>query len=458
MAELPVVDPATGAEVARVSCMDAQALADALARARAAQPAWAATPLDERLAALGRFADLLGARRNLLADILTSETGKPVRQARAEIAATRARVAFFRAESPGVLAPETVTSEPGLTEEVTREPLGVIANLSAWNYPYFVGANVFVPALLCGNAVLYKPSEYALLTGQAITGLLHEAGVPRDLMICAAGDGATGRALLDQPVDGAFFTGSCATGRTVAKQLAGRLIPLQLELGGKDPVYVCEDVDPARAAASLAEGAFYNSGQSCCAVERIYVHAASFAAFVASFHERVSALRRGDPRDPDTDIGPLTRRAQLEQLEAQIADALGRGARVICGGARVTGPGNFFEPTVLLDVDHSMAVMRDETFGPLVGVMAVRDDEEAVARMADTEYGLTAGVYSANESRARALLARLDTGSSYWNCCDRISPRLPWSGRRASGMGTTLGADGIRAMTRPRAWHLRAPS
>jgi len=316
---------------------------------------------------------------------------------------------------------------------------------------------VFVPALLGGNAVLYKPSEYATLTGLAITRLLHASGIPEDVFVPVIGAGVTGAALVAQPVDGVFFTGSVGTGQRIAEGLRGRLVKLQLELGGKDPVYACEDVDIAAAAASIAEGAFYNAGQSCCSVERVYVHRAVFAAFTKAFVAAVKGYRVGDPADERTFIGPLARAAQLKVLAAQVKDARGKGARVLLGGARIDRPGNWFAPTVLVDVDHSMAIMREESFGPVIGLMAVEGDRQAVEAMNDTGYGLTAGVYTRDRRRAERLLAQVKSGSVYWNCCDRVSPRLPWSGVGDSGIGLTLSTYGIEAFTRPKAWHLRAP-
>jgi len=320
-----------------------------------------------------------------------------------------------------------------------------------------VGSNVFVPALLAGNAVLYKPSEYASLTGLAIARLLHASGVPEDIFVPLIGGGAVGEALARLPVDGMFFTGSYATGRKIARAVAGRMIKLQLELGGKDPIYVCDDVrDVAQVAAAVADGAFYNTGQSCCSVERIYVHREIFDRFVAAFVTEVKKYKLGDPRRDDTYIGPLTRASQIDVLEAQVRDAVGKGARIILGGRRVARRGNYFQPTVLVDVDHTMAVMREESFGPIIGLMSVDNDDEALELMNDTEYGLTAGVYTANEKRAERILAQVRSGSAYWNCCDRVSPRLPWSGVGHSGIGLTLSRAGLTAFTRPKAWHLKS--
>jgi acyl-CoA reductase-like NAD-dependent aldehyde dehydrogenase len=342
-------------------------------------------------------------------------------------------------------------------EQISHIPLGVVANISAWNYPYFVGCNVIVPALLMGNVVLYKPSELTTLTGQNIARLLHAAGVPKDVMQCLVGAGDVGAALLEQKIDGLFFTGSHATGQRIAVALAPKLVKLQLELGGKDPTYVRADADVKAAAESLADGAMYNTGQSCCSVERIYVHESIHDAFVQHFLATVATFKMGDPAAADTYIGAIARAPQLAVLEAQVADAVAKGATLRTGGQRKPGPGNWFEPTVLTNVNHTMELMREESFGPVIGIQKVGSDEEAVALMNDTRYGLTAGVFTKDETAARALLSRVNAGSVYWNCCDRVSPRLPWSGHGDSGVGLTLSTHGIATFTRPKAWHLRQP-
>ena len=367
------------------------------------------------------------------------------------------RLDFFLAESARALRDERVfaSAEQKLEERITHEPLGVVANISAWNYPYFVGSNVFVPALVAGNAVLYKPSEFATLTGLHIAEMMRAAGVPDDVFVPVIGDGATGAALLRMPVDGVFFTGSYGTGAKIAASAGRRMIKAQLELGGKDPIYVTDDVDVKAAAAAVADGAFYNTGQSCCSVERVYVHEAIHDAFVDAFVAEVKTYKVGDPLDESTYIGAITRRPQLAVLKRQVADALKKGAKLRLGGNVLRRKGNWFAPTVLTDVDHSMTVMRDESFGPIIGIQAVADDDAAVDLMNDTEYGLTAGVYARDGKRARRILARVDAGTVYWNCCDRVSPRLPWSGVKHSGIGLTLSTYGIQTFTRPKAWHLR---
>ena len=295
-----------------------------------------------------------------------------------------------------------------------------------------------------------------MLTGMHISKMMAEAGVPPDVFIPVVGDGKTGAALLAQDVDGVFFTGSFATGAKIAAAAGKRMIKVQLELGGKDPAYVCNDVDPKAAAAAVADGAFYNTGQSCCSVERIYVHEAIHDAFVDAFVAEVKGYRIGDPLDESTYIGAITRRPQLEVLSKQVADAKKRGAKLLLGGKAIAGKGNWFEPTVLANVNHGMALMRDESFGPIIGIQKVKDDAEATRLMNDTEYGLTAAVYSHDAKRAKAILRNVHAGSVYWNCCDRVSPRLPWSGVGHSGIGLTLSTYGIETFTRPKAWHLRS--
>jgi acyl-CoA reductase-like NAD-dependent aldehyde dehydrogenase len=388
---------------------------------------------------------------------LTQEVGKPIRQSRNELNGLVGRIDFFLAETTRTLRDRQVFADKAgkLEERIAHDPLGVIANVSAWNYPYFVGGNVFVPALLAGNAVLYKPSEYATLTGLKIAEMLHAAGVPDDVFIAVVGDGKAGAALLRQAVDGVFFTGSYGTGAKVAASTGRRMIKTQLELGGKDPIYVCDDVDVKAAAAGIADGAFYNTGQSCCSVERIYVHADVYDAFVAAFVAEVKTFRMGDPLDEKTYIGAITRKPQLAVLRKQVSDATRKGAKLLLGGQAPKGKGQWFAPTVLADADHSMLLMREESFGPIIGLQAVADDEAAVDLMNDTDYGLTAGVYTADESRARRILSKVQAGTVYWNCCDRVSPRLPWSGVKHSGIGLTLSTYGIETFTRPKAWHLR---
>jgi acyl-CoA reductase-like NAD-dependent aldehyde dehydrogenase len=308
-----------------------------------------------------------------------------------------------------------------------------------------------------GNAVLYKPSEFATLTGMKFRKLLWDAGVPSDVFECAIGEGDVGNILLEADLDAYFFTGSYKTGKYIAEKVAPKLVPLQLELGGKDPLYVMDDVaDVKQSAINAAEGAFYNNGQSCCAVERVYVHSKIYDQFLEEFIHEVKSYQIGDPVEDNTFIGPLTRAPQIDILMHQISDAVGKGAKILTGGNAIGGTGYYIEPTVLSDVNHNMLVMREESFGPIIGIQKVASDEEALALMQDTEYGLTSAVFSSDQSRAENVLSQLNSGTAYWNCCDRVSPNVPWSGRKNSGVGSTLSYQGIRAFVQAKAYHLRA--
>lgn len=451
---LKIVNPATEALVQEIETDTPTTLQQKMNRAQEAQKSWLRTPLEERKKIIHEFKSLLLKDEAHLSETLTSETGKPITQARGEIRATGPRIDFFLDHVSEAIQTQYITQGP-TNEEISYEPLGVVGNISAWNYPYFVGTNVFIPALLTGSAVLYKPSEFASLTGLAIGDLFQKAGLPAGLFEVIIGEGAIGAELLRQPIDGIFFTGSYPTGVKIAQAVAPSLMKVQLELGGKDPLFVADDVDIPSAAASTADGAFYNTGQSCCSVERIYVHEKIYESFLEAFLTTVRGFQLGDPLLDTTYIGPLTRKPQISVLEAQIRDATQKGARIELGGKALSGKGYFFEPTVLSGVNHTMEVMREESFGPIIGIQKVSDDAEALEKMNDTSYGLTAGVFTQNKERAVELMRQLNAGSVYWNCCDRVSPPLPWSGRKRSGLGLTLSLEGIRTFLKPKAWHLR---
>ncbi|GGH08450.1 aldehyde dehydrogenase [Pedobacter zeae] len=421
-----------------------------------AQALWANKTLQERMAVIAKFSDLLEAEIETLALVLTNEVGKPLQQSRNEINGARTRIKWMLSNAEKYLSDEVMVDEPGLKEIIKYEPLGVICNISAWNYPYLVGVNVFIPALLGGNAVMYKPSEYATLTGLQIEKLLKKAGIPDPVFQVAIGAKETGSALLEMNFDGYFFTGSYKTGKLIYEKVASKMVPCQLELGGKDPLYVADDVvDITTAAIGTADGAFYNNGQSCCAVERIYVHEKHYQDYLNAFVTEVKSWKSGLPTTDGTYIGPLTRKEQISVLENQVVDALNKGAKLLTGGKAIEGKGYYFEPTVLTDVTNDMLVMQEESFGPIIGIMKVKDDTEALMMMKDTDYGLTASVYTANRARAEKILSELDAGSGYWNCCDRVSAALPWSGRKYSGIGATLSHQGLRAFTKTKGYHLR---
>ncbi len=453
---MKVVNPATEQVIANLKEDNTASLKKKLSLLQTGQKKWNAVPLKKRIAILQKFSALLKANIEECAVILTSEVGKPLQQSRNEINGAGNRIKWLTENAEKFLSDEVVSQEGNMKEVISYEPLGVVCNISAWNYPYLVGTNVFIPALLAGNSVLYKPSEFSTLTGLQIEKYLKQAGVPNDAFQIAVGAREVGAALLDMNFDGYFFTGSYATGKFIYEKVAPKMVPCGLELGGKDPLYVASDVKDVKGiAAGTADGAFYNNGQSCCSVERIYVHEKVYNKYVEEFVREVKSYKLGSPTEDGIYIGALTREAQLKVVDAQVKDAVKKGAKVLTGGKKPTGKGNFYEPTVLVNVNHKMKVMRDESFGPVIGIQKVKSDEEALQLMNDTEYGLTAAVYSSSKSRAEKLLAQTNSGTGYWNCCDRVSAALPWSGRKHSGFGSTLSHVGLRAFTKPKGLHLR---
>lgn len=453
---MKVTNPATGEIIGEVSEDSAESIRKKFDDLAKGQQEWSKVPLAERVRIIQRFSDQLSEHGEHLCRVLTSEVGKPLQQSRNELNGARTRIRWIAENATRYLADETMFADEGLEERISYEPLGVVCNISAWNYPYLVGVNVFVPALIAGNAVLYKPSEFATLTGLEIERMLKLAGVPENAFHVGIGGSQTGEVLLDLPFDGYFFTGSVKTGKYIYSKVAPKMVPCQCELGGKDPLYVADDVADIKAvAAATADGAFYNNGQSCCAVERIYVHERIYDRYLDEFVREVSHFRSGDPDEESIYIGPLTRKDQLDVLDAQIRDAVAKGASVLTGGKRMSRKGFYFEPTVLANVNHSMAVMRDESFGPVIGIMKVTGDADAVVKMNDTDYGLTASVYTQSQTRAESILKQMNSGTGYWNCCDRVSAALPWSGRKNSGFGSSLSHQGIRSFVRPKAYHLR---
>lgn len=452
-----IVNPATQEIITTVSVDDQKTIANKLTNLREGQKNWAKVSLSERVAIIRRFAELLQTNLDACASVLTSEVGKPLQQSKNEVNGACARIEWLTTNAEQSLQDEWMVKTGATREKIVYEPLGVVCNISAWNYPYLVGTNVFVPALLAGNAVIYKPSELSTLTGLEIEKYLHAAGVPENVFQIAVGAKEVGEILLAADLDGYFFTGSYATGKYIYERVSKKMKPCGLELGGKDPLYVTDDVtDISTIAANTADGAFYNNGQSCCSVERIYVHEKVYDAYVAAFVKEVQSYSIGNPLSEGVYIGALTRKEQAAFLANQVQDAVSKGAVVLCGGKPIQGAGNYFEPTVLVNVTHEMDVMKEESFGPIIGIMKVTGDATAVTLMNDTQYGLTASVYCNNEERALALQSQLNAGTVYWNCCDRVSAALPWSGRKHSGFGSTLSLVGLRVFTQPKAYHLRS--
>jgi acyl-CoA reductase-like NAD-dependent aldehyde dehydrogenase len=453
---MKIVNPATEEIIQDIAVDSESVLLSKLQVLQQAQLEWAKTDIESRVKIIHRFIELLKENIEALALILTSEMGKPLQQSRNEINGASGKAAWLADNAVKYLSEEIMTISDQMQEKISYEPLGVICNISAWNYPYNVGVNVFVPALLAGNAVMYKPSEFTSLTGLEIEKYLKKAGVPDGVFQVAIGQGEVGRFLLELPFDGYFFTGSYQTGNFIYEKVAEKMVPCQLELGGKDPVYVTDNVlDVKSAAIGIADGAFYNNGQSCCSVERIYVHEKVYDEFLEAFIQEVQSWKIGSPLEDGVYISPLSRASQLDFLTSQVQDALVKGAKIEVGGSSIPGVGYYFQPTVLTQVNHTMDVMKEESFGPIIGIMKVQNDQEAIFLMNDTLFGLTAGVYAHSEERASAILKQVNAGSAYWNCCDRVSAALPWSGRGHSGFGSTLSHMGLRAFTKPKAYHLR---
>lgn len=453
---LVIQNPANGDTLAELEKDNFETVHAKLQKLKEGQKAWKQKPLAERISIIRDYHNLLERDIEQLSITLTEEVGKPLQQSRNEINGSRRRIEWMIENAHLSLSEEIMSQSENMTELIRHEPLGVICNISAWNYPYLVGTNVFIPALLAGNAVMYKPSEYATLSGLHIERLLKEAGVPDAVFQIVIGAGDVGSLLLDLPLDGYFFTGSYATGKKIYEAVAKKMVPCNCELGGKDPLYVTDDIlDIKSVAEGTADGAFYNNGQSCCAVERIYIHEKIYADYLDAFVKEVNSWKLGNPKEEGVYLGALSRPSQLSFLEDQVNDAVSKGAVLLTSGGRINGDGYFFKPTVLTKVDHTMKVMKEESFGPIIGIMKVSNDAEAIALMNDTAYGLTASVYSSNQKRAEGILEQMDSGTGYWNCCDRVSAALPWSGRKHSGFGSSLSHLGMRAFTKPKAYHLR---
>ncbi len=358
---MQIINPATEEIIEEIAEDTEVSIKEKFDLVKGGQGVWAKRTVEDRVAAIAQFYEALDTEKKVLAETLTAETGKPLQQSYNELNGARNRIRWFLDHSVRWLAEEWVVTEGATREKIVYEPLGIIANISAWNYPYLVGVNVFIPALIGGNGVLYKPSEYSTLTGLHIQRLLYRSGIPENVFQLVKGKGKAGEWLLELPLDGYFFTGSYRTGRAIAERVASKLVPCQLELGGKDPLYVMDDVeDIGKVAAAALEGVVYNNGQSCCAVERIYVQEGVYDQFVKAYTEQARKMVVGDPTDAGTEVGPLSRPGQLEFLLEQIADATGKGAKLLYGGRRIAGKGYFIEPAVLVGVKHGMRLMTEE--------------------------------------------------------------------------------------------------
>lgn len=456
--QLAVFNPATQETIGSVPVFSAAEIAAAVDRARAAQPRWAATPVRERLALVRRFQELLCAQKDAVSAVITREAGKPLAEALStEVLVVLDGAKYLLDNAAEFLLPEHVPHANLAMKlkrgTLLREPYGVIGIISPWNYPFSLPSVQTLTALVMGNAVVLKPSEFTPFTSLELQRLLREAGLDADLLQVVTGAGPAGGALLQAKIDKMIFTGSVATGKKVAQAAAARLLPVVLELGGKDPMIVLDDADVDVASSAAVWGAFMNAGQTCLSVERCYVHESIYEKFLAACAEKARKLRPGNGTDPNTDIGPMIHERQLRTVKAHVEDAVARGARLLAGGAPLTqlGP-NFFAPTLLADVTHDMDIMREETFGPVLPVRSFKTDDEAVALANDSEFGLAASVWTGNKHRGEALAHRINAGAVLVNdvvCSFGIS-EAPHGGIKASGIGRTHGRYGLEEMVWPK--------
>ena len=450
-----IVSPIDGSVYASRPVLSGAAAAEAVARARAAQPAWAARPLEERIALVLRASAILGQQRDRMALDLAHQMGRPVRYG-GEYGALDERIRYMAGIAPGALAPMLIEDSPAFRRKIAREPLGVVLVVAPWNYPYLTAINTVAPALIAGNTVILKPASQTLLVGEHLAEAFHAAGVPADVLQCLVLDHDTTRSLIAAGSFGLVnFTGSVEGGREMERAAAGTFTAVGTELGGKDPGYVRADADLDAAVAGLIDGAMFNSGQCCCGIERIYVHDSLYDGFVERAVALVKTYRLGNPLDPETTLGPMAQRRFAEVVRRQIADALRDGATAHVPTFAEDDGDAYLTPQVLTGVTHAMAVMREESFGPVVGIMPVPDDETAVALMNDCAYGLTAAIYSRDAEAADRIGALLETGTVFLNRCDYLDPALCWTGCKATGRGAALSVLGYQTVTRPKSYHLR---
>jgi acyl-CoA reductase-like NAD-dependent aldehyde dehydrogenase len=456
MSTVQVRNPFDGSLVCEWALDTPPSLAAKLDAAQAAYERWRRLPLDERLrlvqAGLARFRS--GAAET--AREITLQMGKPLAQAEREVDTFFERADYMVSIARQTLAPELLPHKEGFVRRIEQRPLGIVLHLAAWNYPLLIPVNIIVPALLAGNVVLLKHSSLTPLCGAALEKAFSLPDMPGLVTALSATHEDAAQLMQDPRIAHVAFTGSVAGGRELSRHAAGRFIDLGLELGGKDPAYVAEDADLDFAAANIVDGACYNAGQSCCSVERVYVHQRHYAAFLERAKAALAAYRLGDPLKPETTMGPLAQESALARLESRVAEAQKAGAQLLLGGKRLAGSkGHFFLPTLVSDVPQDCALMQEESFGPILPVRAVQDDDEALRLMNDSSLGLTASVWTQDPQRAERFGQGLEFGTVYQNRCDYLDPALPWSGTRDTGRGSTLSRYGYYALTRRQSLHFR---
>jgi len=456
---LHCITPIDGSVYVERPLADAAAVARALDDARTAQAAWAAVPVAERQALLTAAVDAFLADGEAAAEEITRQMGRPISQSPGEIRGFEERARHMLAIAPDALADIAVPPQPGFTRFIRRTPLGVVFVVAPWNYPYLTSVNAVIPALMAGNAVILKHSSQTPLCAERYAAAFQVAGLPPGVFQYLHLDHATTLDIVNRgAVDRVAFAGSVPAGRAMNRATADSFTGVGLELGGKDPAYVRADAALDHAVENLVDGVCFNSGQSCCGIERIYVHTDLCDRFVEGFAALAGRYRLGDPLDPETTLGPMVRPAAADLVRGQIAEAIEAGARPLVDTHAFSAdrPGSAYcAPQVLVDVDHSMALMRQENFGPVVGIMKVGSDDEAIGLMNDSRFGLTASVWTGDEDAALAIGGRVETGIWFMNRCDYLDPSLAWTGVKESGRGCALSVLGYEQLTRPKSFHLR---
>ena len=460
MGEIVCISPVDGREVARKRTASGEGIAVAVAAARKAQAGWAQMPLAERGKLCLAFVDAMLAMRGEIGPELAWQMGRPVKYGGGELGGFEERSRHMVAIAESALAPLEPGAQAGFRRYVRREPLGIVLTIAPWNYPYLTAVNSIVPALMAGNAVLLKHATQTTLVGDRFQAAMDRAGLPKGLFQnLALSHEDTLKLIGSGQIDQVCFTGSVASGRAIEQAAAGTFAGVGLELGGKDPAYVRSDVDIAHAVENLVDGSYFNSGQCCCGIERIYVQADIYDRFVAGFVDLTKRYVLGDPLDPATTLGPMAQKRLAATVRDHIDEAKQKGARALVDTKAFkqdsTGS-TYVAPQVLVDVDHGMKVMMEETFGPVVGIMKVHDDEEAIRLMNDSPYGLTASVWTKDMDAAERIGAQVETGTVYMNRCDYLDPGLAWTGVKDTGRGATLSRIGYEMLTRPKSFHLRA--
>ena len=431
----------------------------ALEAAATAQADWKRRPLSERAAYCTAAVDAMLAMRDQIVPELAWQMGRPVRYGAGELRGFEERARYMIAIAPEALAAIDPGPKPGFKRMIKREPLGIVLVIAPWNYPYLTAVNSIIPALMAGNSVILKHATQTLLVGERFAEAFRQANLPEGLFQNLVLDhGQTAVIIGSGRVHQVNFTGSVAGGKAMERAASGHFLGMGLELGGKDPAYVRADADLAHSVENLVDGSFFNSGQSCCGIERIYVHRSVYPQFVDRFVALTRQYVLGSPLNEATTLGPVIKQSAAEFIRGQIADAVAMGARALIDPAEFPAdrPGSaYLAPQVLVDVDHSMSVMRDESFGPVVGIMAVDDDEQAIALMNDSEFGLTASIWTADLDAAERIGDRIETGTVFMNRCDALDPALAWTGVKNTGRGATLSRVGYETLTRPKSFHLR---